>query len=96
MITRIEAPEHAGLRDQAHALTDTLGADLRDAVVSFDCRRLLVGTPSFLDEIVKQVLVERHAQSLCVQGASERVQHLLERASTNRHVADRVSFAILS
>lgn len=96
MTARIEAPEHAGLRDQAQALTDRLGSDLQDAVVTLDCARLLLGTPSFLDEIVKQVLVERRAQSLCVQGASERVQHLLERAAANRGVPNRLSFVVLS
>lgn len=96
MVLRIEAPPHAGARDQARDLADQLGADVRGNDVLLDCAHLLVGTPSFLDEILKQVLIERGADSLRVNDASERVQQLLERAATNRHVRDRLIVAIRS
>lgn len=96
MTAHIEAPEHAGFRDQAESLAATLGSDMREGIVMLDCTRVLVGTPSFLDEVVRQVLVERHAHALHVQGASERVQHLLERAAVNRGVRERLNFVVLS
>jgi len=96
MVLRIETPEHAGARDQARDLVDPLGSDLSGSDVVLDCAGLLVGTPSFLDEIVKQVLAERVASSLRVQGASERVQLLLERSAQNRGFRDRLVFAVRS
>jgi hypothetical protein len=96
MILRIETPEHAGARDQARELADPLGPALSGNDVLLDCARLLVGTPSFLDEILKQILVERGADSLKVHGASERVQQLLERSAANRDVRDRLVFAVRS
>jgi len=55
-----------------------------------DCSNLLVGTPSFLDEVVKQVLEARNAASLDVTNAPERVRRLIERAGDNRGVSDRL------
>lgn len=95
MILRIEPPEHAGARDQARDLVESL-PDLSGRDVVLDCARLLVGTPSFLDEIVKQVLDHRGAQSLCVHGASGRVQDLLQRSAQNRGLRDRLTFAVRS
>lgn len=96
MIVQIEAPEHAGFRDQARALIDPLPSDLSASNVVLDCAKLLVGTPSFLDELVKQVLIERRAELLCVHGASERVQQLLQRSAENRAATERLSFAVRS
>jgi len=64
--------------------------------VVLDCTDLLVGTPSFLDEIVKQILVQRNARSLSVQGASTRAHDLLERSTENRNMRDRLMFAVPS
>lgn len=96
MTLRIETPEHAGARDQAIELAERLGSDLAGNDVVLDCARLLVGTPSFLDEVLKQVLVERGADSMKVHDASERVQQLLERSAANRDVRDRLVFTVRS
>jgi hypothetical protein len=96
MVRRIETPAHAGARDQARDLVDALGPDLAGHDVVLDCTRLLVGTPSFLDEIVKQVLVQRNARTLSAQAASARVQDLLERSAENRGLRDRLMFAVPS
>jgi len=96
MIRRIETPAHAGARDQARDLVEVLGPDLSGQDVVLDCTSLLVGTPSFLDEIVKQVLVQRSARTLSVQAASARVHDLLERSAENRGLRDRLRFAVPS
>jgi hypothetical protein len=96
MVRRIETPAHAGARDQARDLADILALDLTGEHVVLDCSKLLVGTPSFLDEIVKQVLVRRNAKTLCVQAASSRVHDLLERSAENRALSDRLKFAVPS
>ena len=92
MIIRIQPPEHAGLRDQAQDLAKPLGSDLSGNEVVLDCDKLLIGAPSFLDEIVKQILLERGADLLIVHGATERVHKLLERAAENRGSRDRLIF----
>lgn len=96
MAHRLVTPEHAGARDQARDLTDALALDLADEDVILDCTNLVVGTPSFLDEIVKQVLVQRGARSLSVVMPSERVHLLLERSAQNRGARDRLLFAMAS
>lgn len=93
MAHRIVTPEHAGARDQARSLAAALGPDLVDEDVILDCTNLLVGTPSFLDEIVKQILVQRGARTLSVVMPSDRVHLLLERAAENRGARDRLEFA---
>lgn len=94
MVRRIETPEHAGARDQARALVEPLGNDLAGDEIVLDCARLLVGTPSFLDELLKQVLVQRAAASLSVIDASDRVRELLKRSASNRNVAGRLVFSV--
>lgn len=96
MVLEIRTPEHAGARDQAREMVTSLGPNLSGSDVVLDCAQLLVGTPSFLDEIVKQVLVERGADSLRVQGAADRVQQLLERSAVNRAIRDRLVLAVPS
>ncbi len=90
---RVGTPDHAGSREQAKALTAAL-SDLEGQTVLLDCSGLLVGTPSFLDEIVKQILVLRDADFLEVSGAPDRARDLLERAADNRSVRERLRVAV--
>jgi hypothetical protein len=83
---RIQTPEHSGSREQAIALAQPLPSSLRGKSVLLDCSKMLVGTPSFFDEIVKQVLELRKAEGLEVSDASPRPRALLERAAENRGV----------
>jgi len=57
-----------------------------------NCQELRFATPSFFDEIVKQVLVERNAARLEIVAASSRGQELVERAARNRGVENRIAF----
>lgn len=91
---RVTTPDHAGSRDQAQALAAALPAELGGQTVLLDCSALVVSTPSFLDEIVKQVLVMRDADVLEVSGAPERAGTLLERAAENRSVRERIRVAL--
>jgi len=96
MVLRIEAPAHAGARDQARDLVEALGSDIEGQDVVLDCKNLIVGTPSFLDEVVKQVLVGGRASTLSVHQGSARVQDLLQRSAENRGLRDRLLFAVPS
>ena len=89
-MTRIETPEHAGSRDQARSLIQPVGGELSGKTVSLDCSRMIIGTPSFLDELVKQILELGEAEALEVNDAPERARELIERAADNRGVGDRL------
>ena len=89
-MVQLATPDHAGSRDQVDEMIRSLATDLRGVHVELDCSNLLVGTPSFFDEIVKQILVERHADTLDAIAAPERVRQLLERAADNRGVRGRL------
>jgi len=91
---RIKTPGHAGSRDQAIELVRPLAEDLTGQSVLVDCSNLVVGTPSFMDEIVKQILQQRRAETLEVSGGPARARQLLERSAENRGVRDRVRAAV--
>lgn len=91
MTARLEPSQHSGSRDHARDLVAELPSDMTGIAVVLDCSRLVVGTPSFLDEIVKQLLVVRRADRLEVIADSSRIAELAERAAANRGVADRLS-----
>ncbi|HWC43679.1 MAG TPA: hypothetical protein VHK02_16960 [Actinomycetota bacterium] len=84
------APKLVSSRDQARELTASLPDDLSGTVVLVDCRALQASTPSFVDELVKAVLVDRRGSRLVVKGAPERTVELARRAAQNRGVGDRL------
>jgi hypothetical protein len=84
------APKLVSSRDQARELTASLPGDLSGTVVLVDCSALQASTPSFVDELVKAVLVDRRGSQLVVKGAPERTVELARRAAQNRGVSDRL------
>ena len=56
-----------------------------------NCGSLRVATPSFFDEIVKQVLVEASADRLEILRPTARARELAEKSADNRGVASRLS-----
>jgi len=58
--------------------------------VVLDCKALVISTPSFLDEVVKVVLVDRGADALDLVDANDRTRTHVMRAATNRGVAGKV------
>ena len=84
------APKLVSSREQARELTASLPDDLSGTVVLVDCSALQASTPSFVDELVKAVLVDRRGSRLVVKGAPERTIELARRAAQNRGVGDRL------
>jgi len=68
--------------------------DLSGQTVVLDCRDLAISTPSFFDEIVKEVLVERGAALLEVVDGDDRARSHVSRSAENRGVTDRVRTAL--
>jgi hypothetical protein len=89
-MSTLVAPKLVSSRDQARELTAGLADDRSDTVVLVDCSALQASTPSFVDELVKAVLVDRQADRLIIKGAPERTVELARRAAQNRGVADRL------
>jgi hypothetical protein len=71
-------------------LTASLPGDLSGTVVMVDCSALQASTPSFVDELVKAVLVDRRGSHLVIKAAPERTVELARRAAQNRGVLDRL------
>jgi hypothetical protein len=86
----LTAPELVSSRNQARELTAGLPADLSEVAVVLDCSALQASTPSFVDELIKAVLVEREAARLVLQSAPERTVELARRAAVNHGVAERL------
>jgi hypothetical protein len=84
------APKLMSSRHQARELTGSLAEDLSGSVVLVDCTALQASTPSFVDELVKAVLVDRRGDRLIIKGAPERTVELARRAAQNRGVIDRL------
>jgi hypothetical protein len=84
------APKLVSSRDQARELTAGLPDDLFGTPVLVDCSALQASTPSFVDELVKTVLVDRRGSQLVINGAPERTVELARRAAQNRGVSDRL------
>ncbi len=78
----IETPSRAGSRDQARALLEALPQDLSASE--------LASAPSFVDELVKIILVQRKAACLVLSQAPERTREYAERSAKNRGVASRL------
>src|SRR5512132_1738488 len=62
------APKLLSSRHQARELTASLAEDLSGTVVLVDCSALQATTPSFVDELVKAVLVDRGGERLVLRG----------------------------
>jgi hypothetical protein len=56
--------------------------------VLLDCRGIAIATPSFADEILKQILIERDARRLEVVNAPHRLAELLTRTAAPLGVND--------
>ncbi len=86
----ITLPRVVGTRPAVAPFLVDVPLDLHGAAVVVDCRALLSGTPSFADELVRSLLVDRHAAELVVLGAgTDFAADLLESARDHR-VGDRL------
>ncbi len=93
MVHSLIPPSHSGSRAQANDLVAALPVTLTGSRIVLNCAALALTSPSFVDELVKLLLVERDADVLEVVGASVRLQQLLKRAASNRGVPSRVTLS---
>ncbi|UVO11920.1 hypothetical protein NM962_18690 [Mycobacterium sp. SVM_VP21] len=81
-VSFVEAPALAGSRPRAKQILAGLPDDLSDAVVRLVCDSLIAAAASFADEVVRTILVDRHAQRLEVTSVSDQefIGYLRDRA----------------
>lgn len=88
----LRAPELVSSRRQARELVATLPAELAESEVVVDFSALLASAPSFLDELLNETLLRRHASSLRVVAATPRVRQLLLELAGNYGIASKLRF----
>jgi hypothetical protein len=88
--TVIAAPRQGMTRGQAQSMLKGVLHDLSRTDVIADCADLAQCSPSFVDELVKAVLVDRNARVLRLENPSDEARALAERSAANRHVTDRL------
>lgn len=87
----LSLPPLVGSRVRAKALAAQLPENLAGATVTVDGRNMVAATVSFVDELLKQILVERHGDRLRIVNVDdlEFVDWVREQARAN-DVFDRV------
>jgi hypothetical protein len=89
-----KTPANVGTRDLVRAWLDAImPADIKDNVIEVDCAPLKSPTPSFFDELLRILIVERSAKTVTLRHVNERAQSLAIRSARNRHIEDRVAIA---
>jgi hypothetical protein len=91
MTHSVTLPALAGSRPAAAAVLAGLPADLSGDEVAVLCRDLLTGSPSFADELVRQLTVERNAGRLVLVGADGTFERYVRDAARSHAVTDRVA-----
>jgi len=88
----LSAPQRAATRDYVREWLDAElpPGVLRETVVSVDCSSLRSVSPSFVDELIKVVLLEREALTLRLVNPDERAQRRASLAADNRNLRDRL------
>jgi hypothetical protein len=87
----IEAPRRLGSREEAALfVAGHLGPDLSNDDVTIDFGQSGGVRPSFVDELVKQILVERDARSLTFRGAQPTVVATAGTSARARSVEGRL------
>ena len=86
----IRLPRVVGTRPAVAPFLTDVPADLRGQQVVLDSRALLSGTPSFADEMVRTVLIDRAADELVVLGATSDFAADLTASARDHGVLDRV------
>jgi hypothetical protein len=94
MVSTLQSPALVGSRDLAREFLRDLPSDLADAQVVINCANVEASAPSFVDEVVKVVLVERAASHLLFSHAPKRTAEYAQRSAVSRGVDDRLTVEV--
>jgi hypothetical protein len=88
----VTLPLRTGYREEARKFfDDRLDADLTGLIVYVQAAEMAAATPSFMDEMVKIVLRERHASRLILVGSNEPATVYARSSAERRDVSDKLS-----
>jgi hypothetical protein len=89
----LKTPQNVGTRDLVREwLVRDAPAELAGRIVEVDCSPLRAPTPSFLDEMLKILVIERGAARVELRRASDRARALAARSAQNRRISGRIGF----
>ncbi len=89
----LRTPQNVGTRDLVREwLLRDAPTDLSGRLVEVDCSPLRAPTPSFLDEMLKVLVLERYASRVELRHASDRAKALATRSAQNRRIDARLGF----
>lgn len=91
MTSTLEAPSRMGRRSQATELLRDLPNDLSDGTVEILFTADAYPTTSFVDEIVRTILCDRHARRLVFKNANPRVAEVAEQSASDLGVRNRLT-----
>jgi hypothetical protein len=89
-MSTIQLPRLVGSRQAAGSLLDARGGRFQGASVVVDCSQLRVGTASFADALVLDVVVDGGANELTLLNPPSAFAFLVSQAAVARGVKDRV------
>lgn len=89
---RVNLPALAETRWQVELFIDHLPADLTGQTVIVDASNVEDITPSFTDELCKQILSVRKAKDITLLSASHRMRQYIQFLSKNRRYLDLISY----
>lgn len=88
---QLTTPSSAGTRDLVRSwLASALPENIAGQAVEIDFTPLRVPTPSFIDELLKILVVERGAAVARLKNANERAESLARQAAANRGITHSV------
>jgi hypothetical protein len=82
--TNVEAPARLGSREQAGELLAHLPTDLTEQTIVVSFRENRSARPSFVDELVREILFVREAGCLVLEDPPELVRSTALRSATSR------------
>jgi len=96
MTNTLEAPRLMGGRDQVTELLSSLPSDLNGTALAVHFEPSAMSTPSFVDELVRVVLIDRNASDLTLVNISERVCEIATEAAAHFGVRERLHCELAS
>lgn len=90
VVTTLRPPALVSSRPLAREFTAELADDLNSGTVVVDCADIEASAPSFVDELVKIILVERGAKELRMVNVPSRTAAYANRSAQRRNVSDRL------
>lgn len=90
MVTMLKSPALLGSRERAREFLAELPNDLTSIKLIINCQDTEASAPSFVDEVVKIVLVERKAEFLTFEEVPERTASYALRSADRRGVSSRL------